>query len=55
MDRAVVIVKAATLNGEAHFGIEQLEGELNLKEVAQLLELASQFIYKQFPHLKDDE
>lgn len=41
MDRAAVMVKAATLNGEVHFEIEQLEGVLNLKEVAQFLELAS--------------
>lgn len=55
MERATVLVKCAIINGEAHFEFEQLDGELTLKQMAQFLELASQFIYKQFPHLKDGE
>lgn len=54
MERASILVKAATVQGKAHFEFEQLDGELTLKQMAQFLELASQFIYKQFPHLKPE-
>lgn len=53
MERATVLVKCAIINGEAHFEFEQLDGELNIEELAQFLELSSQFIYKCFPHLKN--
>jgi hypothetical protein len=53
--KIVIEVSVEQLNGQLSFSIEQKEGDLNLKQVAEVLGYAVQHINKQFPFLSEGD